>query len=73
MSTTLPIDGTTSVRRQPWLLHILEVNALNFCSFSHCKVQGKLKDTEMDGIIKSGAVEELLIAVPNTITSEAVS
>jgi ASTRA-associated protein 1 len=73
MSTSLPVDGTASVRRQPWLLHILEVNTLNFCSFSHCKVQGKLKNTEVDSVIESGAVEELLIAIPNTITSEAVS
>jgi hypothetical protein len=73
MSTALPVDETASARKQPWLQHILEVNTLNFCSFSHCPVQGQLQDMEMDSVIRPDAVEELLIAVPNTMTSEAVS
>ncbi|EME40712.1 hypothetical protein DOTSEDRAFT_177860 [Dothistroma septosporum NZE10] len=34
LSTSLPIDDAQSERRQPWLLHSLRVNALNFCSFT---------------------------------------
>ncbi|KAK4494380.1 hypothetical protein PRZ48_014678 [Zasmidium cellare] len=34
LSTTLPIDDSTTDRRPPWLLHSLDVNALNFCSFA---------------------------------------
>ena len=33
-STVLPIDDALSERKQPWLLHTLAVNALNFCSFA---------------------------------------
>jgi WD40 repeat protein len=37
-STILPIEDTTSARKQPWLLHSLDVNALNFCSFAMCQM-----------------------------------
>ena len=33
-STILPIEDALSDRKQPWLLHSLTVNALNFCSFA---------------------------------------
>ena len=33
-STILPIEDAASERTQPWLLHALAVNALNFCSFA---------------------------------------
>ena len=35
-STTLPIDDAISERQQPWLLHSLTVNTMNFCSFAMC-------------------------------------
>lgn len=35
-SKILPIDDATTERKQPWLLHSLDVNALNFCSFAMC-------------------------------------
>ncbi|KAI2472471.1 WD40 repeat-like protein [Annulohypoxylon bovei var. microspora] len=60
MSTALPLDESAPERPQPWILHILEVNALNFCSFAYCPHES---DTTQD---------ELLIAVPNTLESEAV-
>jgi hypothetical protein len=61
MSTILPVDTPPEPRKQPWLLHILEVNTMNFCSF----VQTVLpSDNESS--------EELLIAVPNTMSSETV-
>jgi WD40 repeat protein len=37
-SKLLPIEDTTSHRKQPWLLHSLDVNALNFCSFAMCQM-----------------------------------
>ena len=37
-SKLLPIEETTSHRKQPWLLHSLDVNALNFCSFAMCQM-----------------------------------
>lgn len=61
MSTVLPVDKSPEPRRQPWLLHILEVNTMNFCSFAQIPLP-----SHDDGS------EELLIAVPNTMSSETV-
>ncbi len=36
-STVLPVDDAENERKQPWILHSLTVNALNFCSFAMCK------------------------------------
>ncbi|KAK7712301.1 Astra associated protein 1 Asa1 [Botryosphaeria dothidea] len=35
-STVLPVKDTTTEPKQPWLLHSLQVNTLNFCSFAIC-------------------------------------
>jgi WD40 repeat protein len=58
-STTLPVEDTTTHRTEPWLLHSLSVNTLNFCAFAKCFTQ------------TSSAAEEsttgrtpILIAVP---------
>ncbi|KAK3318215.1 WD40-repeat-containing domain protein [Apodospora peruviana] len=56
MSTVLPLDPSTEPRPQPWILHMLEVNTMNFCSFAHCAISR----------------DEILIAVPNTLASEAI-
>lgn len=61
MSTVLPVDTPPEPRKQPWLLHILEVNTMNFCSFAQTALP-----SHDDGS------EELLIAVPNTMSSETV-
>lgn len=61
MSTALPLDEFAPDRPKPWVLHILEVNTMNFCSFASCTTR---PDTTR---------EELLIAVPNTLETEAVS
>ncbi|KUJ16262.1 WD domain-containing protein [Mollisia scopiformis] len=58
MSVVLPVDTPPEPRKQPWLLHILHVNTMNFCSFA----QAEVPSTE----------HELLIAVPNTLSSETV-
>lgn len=65
MSTVLPVDTPPEPRKQPWLLHVLLVNTMNFCSFAQC---GQVPNTE--GTL---ADDELLIAVPNTKSSETVS
>nr|OQO29416.1 hypothetical protein B0A51_02234 [Rachicladosporium sp. CCFEE 5018] len=65
LSKILPIEETTIERRAPWLLHSLDVNALNFCSFAMCPVPSLNQSTE----------ESILVAVPGindgaiTITS----
>ncbi|KAJ1326838.1 ASTRA-associated protein 1 [Microdochium nivale] len=57
LSVALPLDKDASLRPEPWVLHILNVNTMNFCAFASCPA-------EADG--------ELLIAVPNTLASESV-
>lgn len=36
LSKNLPGDKNSVDRREPWLLHSMSVNALNFCAFSMC-------------------------------------
>lgn len=70
MSTALPLEQTTEPRPKPWLLHVLDVNAMNFCEYASCPVTRwpeRLPRAETGGD-DSG----LLIAVPNTLASEAV-
>jgi hypothetical protein len=61
MSTVLPVDTPPEPRKQPWLLHILEVNTMNFCSSAQTALPSPGEGSE-----------ELLIAVPNTMSSETV-
>ncbi|EAQ88377.1 hypothetical protein CHGG_04996 [Chaetomium globosum CBS 148.51] len=62
LSKKLPLDPTSEARPQPWILYMLEVNTMNFCSFSHCPVSPG-----------SGAASpEILVTVPNTLASEAI-
>jgi hypothetical protein len=63
MSTVLPLDSTPEERLQPWIVHLLEVNTMNFCTFSSCRPVTMPADQ----------ASQLLIAVPNTLASEAVS
>ncbi|KAF7554908.1 hypothetical protein G7046_g6692 [Stylonectria norvegica] len=62
LSSTLPVEDVATPRAKPWILHLLEVNTMNFCSFAACASNpGLLDDTP-----------EILIAVPNTLASEAI-
>lgn len=70
LNCTLPADDAVTERRQPWLLHMLHVNTLNFCAFAMCEAQVIIavegeKEADIDGAAT-------LIAVPNALTSEAV-
>lgn len=69
MSTTLPLDPVTVSRPKPWMLHLLHVNTMNFCSFASCPAS---PPTPALSPSRSQAVHDLLIAVPNTIALEAV-
>ncbi|KAF5010415.1 hypothetical protein FDECE_3430 [Fusarium decemcellulare] len=62
LSTTLPVEGVPTPRAQPWMLHLLEVNTLNFCAFAACSSTPGSFDT----------ASEILIAVPNTLASDAI-
>lgn len=46
-STTLPIDDAVSDRKQPWLIHSLTVNTLNFCSFAMCADRTQSHSTDI--------------------------
>ncbi|RDW80529.1 hypothetical protein BP5796_05227 [Coleophoma crateriformis] len=65
LSTVLPVDTPPEPRRQPWVLHILNVNTMNFCSFA-CGPAYPAPTAPPD------TSDELLIAVPNTLSSETV-
>ncbi|KAI1845868.1 hypothetical protein JX265_011237 [Neoarthrinium moseri] len=60
LSTVLPLDPSPGPRPQPWIVHILEVNTMNFCAFGSCAAGS------------NGSSDEILIAVPNTLASESV-
>ncbi|KAF4997159.1 hypothetical protein FGRMN_4053 [Fusarium graminum] len=62
LSTALPVEEVSTPRAQPWILHLLEVNTLNFCAFAICPVA--------PGSVDSAS--EVLIAVPNTLHSDAI-
>lgn len=62
LSTALPVEEVSTPRAQPWMLHLLEVNTLNFCAFGICPSAPGSVDT----------ASEVLVAVPNTLHSDAV-
>ena len=64
LSADLPLDESVPERPQPWILHILEVNTMNFCSFAQCSTK---PETDL------ATSDEVLLAVPNTLATEAVS
>lgn len=65
MSIVLPVEDVPGPRPQPWVLHQLDVNTMNFCPFGSC---------EPGGLQIAGADEatSLVIAVPNSLQSESV-
>lgn len=67
LDAVLPVEHIAQPRRQPWILHLLDVNTLNFCSFAACARR------DGESICRSDAPSDILVAVPNTLASEAVS
>lgn len=75
MSTTLPLDPLSSHRPKPWMLHLLEVNTMNFCSFASSPASPSTPSTPISTLNSSTPIypqSDLLIAVPNTLISQAV-
>jgi hypothetical protein len=68
MDTVLPLEDSEAQRRQPWLLHMLAVNTLNFCSFALCEEL----DPQDQSRAGSGS-RGILIAVPSAMDSDDVS
>lgn len=65
-SKVLPIEDTASHRKQPWLLHSLDVNALNFCSFAMCQMPtpAPSEPTTSPSAEQHPTQPSILIAVP---------
>ncbi|KAI0860367.1 WD40-repeat-containing domain protein [Xylaria cubensis] len=63
LSIDLPLDESAPERPQPWILYILEINTMNFCSFAQCSPR---QDVDL------AVSDESLVAVPNTLATEAV-
>lgn len=77
LSSTLPLDVATEPRPKPWMLHLLQVNTMNFCSFASCPTAPfTLPTASATPAASSEKTPDpgsgLLIAVPNTLASEAV-
>lgn len=70
LSTILPLDPSPEPRTKPWLVHLLEVNTMNFCSFASGPASPPANASDVGSSASYGS--ELLIAVPNTLASEAV-
>ena len=72
MDTVLPVQELGLHRRQPWLLHMLAVNTLNFCSFACCEdtAPDPARDQSRAG---SGETLPILVAVPSARDSDGVS
>ncbi|KAL8382174.1 hypothetical protein RB595_006113 [Gaeumannomyces hyphopodioides] len=63
LSRALPLDPSPEPRPQPWILHMLEVNTMNFCTFSLCEIEQSTS---------TPSHPEALVAVPNTLALEAI-
>lgn len=68
----LPIDASALPPKQPWILHMLTVNTLNFCSFAMC--YDGMPQIHAPGMALKGKNDHkpVLIAVPNTVDSGGV-
>ncbi|KAF3190480.1 ASTRA complex subunit [Orbilia oligospora] len=60
LDTRLPATSSSEHHRPPWLLHALDVNALNFCSFAICPS------------LKSASSNQILLAVPSSKDPNAI-
>ena len=72
MDKTLPIDTPPSSRKQPWLLHALPVNTLNFCAFAMCRDGMLQAPSSVKAVQSKDNLCPILIAVPNTTDSGGV-
>ena len=76
MEKTTPVEtkdiSNSLARKQPWLLHEIPVNAMNFCSFAVCRDGMPRPRTSQNCIKSSSSIDPILFAVPNTVESAAI-
>lgn len=70
LSTKPPVEDVSTSRPEPKRLHLLEVNTMNFCSFAACPSVSAGEGN--DDSLSIDEAEEILIAVPHTLASDAV-
>ncbi|KAL9002494.1 MAG: hypothetical protein Q9188_004575 [Gyalolechia gomerana] len=69
---TLPVNKPPTTAPQPWLLHMLTVNTLNFCSFAMC-LDGLPQPYAPRKVIKAkDDPPPVLVVVPNTTDSGGI-
>ena len=68
LSSVPPIELSGEDPPQPWIVYMLEVNTMNFCAFAACPSPSSAKGHGCS----LGDATEILVAVPNTLASEAV-
>ena len=72
MDRVLPVDAT-DIAKQPWMLHVLPVNTLNFCSFAMC-LDGMPPPQGLGKAIQdTNGTKSALLAVPSAADSGGVS
>ena len=74
MGKVLPVDAPAPSTVQPWLLHVLTVNTLNFCSFAMCYDGMPVSQSFFsNSAIEAKAIPKpILLAVPNTVDSGGI-
>ncbi|CAK7270359.1 Astra associated protein 1 Asa1 [Sporothrix epigloea] len=86
-SVSTKISESTALRPQPWMVQVLEVNTMNFCAFAWTNLAGRAAaattvtkgsreistcTTATDLALNGTMPRERLVAVPNTLTLEAI-
>ncbi|KAJ4159096.1 uncharacterized protein LMH87_008013 [Akanthomyces muscarius] len=67
LASVSPLQLTGDTPPQPWMLHILDVNTMNFCAFAGCPNIPGSNTTLVDD--SSGTI---LVAVPNALLAESI-
>ncbi|GLB02756.1 ASTRA complex subunit [Aspergillus tubingensis] len=78
LQKTLPVDiekTSSAAASQPWLVHSLPVNALNFCAFSMVFLpqdKANMASDASEAPKENTSLSSVLIAVPNALNSGAI-
>ncbi|TQV90663.1 hypothetical protein V2A60_006875 [Cordyceps javanica] len=67
LSSASPLEHTGDAPPRPWMLHVLDVNTMNFCAFAGCP---NAPGTSMT--LADDASTSILVAVPNTLLAESI-
>ncbi|KAM3467306.1 hypothetical protein MY5147_005445 [Beauveria neobassiana] len=67
LSSASPLEQTGDAPPQPWMLHVLDVNTMNFCAFAGCP-----KTPGASATLADDSSASILVAVPNTLLAESI-